>query len=327
MALNYGQTATVAIKFLNSWDSPMQITSLHFLEIISESVALKIPQLYSESMRGLFDEGDSYEGAKVIEGDVEIEAEPIALGTVLAATMGVPSSTLANSVYTHVFEPRLIDHSIESANHPIAYFKNLDQESIDKFGSLNAHAFELSVAAGEFLKCKCSVVGGSRLVEPTSDWTAVYPTGRKFRWNQTSISVGGAARADMVSLSIKVEDGIEAVHTLNASHLPSRITRQSFRNISIEATMKFDTRSEYDEFKNQSERELIATWVGDTVIGDNSAVNQLTVKVPKMRYEEYEPIANAAGQIEVSMTGRAKYSVESATALQFTLVNTLASWY
>lgn len=332
MALNYGQTATVGIKFLNSYNGVASpATGVFFMEIMSESVNHKIPPLYSEGMRGIFDEGDSYAGPYSVEGDVELEAEPIALGTLLAATMGAPTTTAVTSAYSHKFEPRTADWDTVSANYPIAYFKNLDQDTIEKYHTVNAHGLELSIEAGSFLKAKCSFVGGSFGVESvgttSGGWTPVYPTGKKFTWDQTSVSIAGTARPELMSFTVKVEDGMEAIHTLSAKNGPSRITRQAFRNVQVEATMKFDDRDEYQEFIDQSEREMVVSLVGKDDIGGTGVKNSLEIAIPKMRYEEYDQSASGAGQIEVSMKGRGKYSVDSGTALSITLVNTQDAWY
>ena len=52
----------------------------------------------------------------------------------------------------------------------------------------------------------------------------------------------------------------------------------------------------------------------------------INLKLPLMRYEEVGPTAEGPGQIEVGVTGRGKYSVTSATAMEVTLVNTQVAY-
>jgi len=74
-----------------------------------------------------------------------------------------------------------------------------------------------------------------------------------------------------------------------------------------------------------SDLELIATFTGETQI-QSGYYDTIEVKLPKLRYGELKPAAGGAGEMEISFTGAAKYSVSSATSMQILLVNTQAAY-
>lgn len=320
----YGQKSNIGLIFQNSYGTAGAVGSVHFLPYLSESIGLNIPPLYSENIRGIFDEGDSYVGPKTVDGDIETEAQPIVLGAMLKSILQLTGSVNSGSIYTHTFKPRASDFDDKCANNPVTIFKRLDMGAYEMFSDMNGTTLELGISQGEFLKCKVGYVGGAQSVTSGTP-TASYETGKRWKWDSSSFSFGGTGKAEVVNGSIKVDEGLEAQHTLNAVNAPSRIKRQAFRNISVDLTLKFDDWSEYQAYLDSSEREAIINFVGAVEVQSGYKEN-LTIKLPLMRYEEVKPASGGPGAIEVTAKARGKYSVTSATALWITLVNTQAAY-
>lgn len=308
--MSYGQNAKFGIVFQNSWGTAGSVSSIHFLPILSESIGLNKPALISESMRGIFEEGDSYEGANTIDGDIEVEASGYAAGILLSCIMdpgSVNQATVAGSVYTHTFGCYTNDWDQYSATKPSTVYKYLDTGSAMLFSNMNGSALELAVANGEFLKMKLSMVGGA--FSQNSSTTAAYPTERKFTWDTASISFGGSAVDEVENLTIKLEEGIEPRHTLNNSKFPKYIKHTGFRVVTVEGTVKFNNQTEYQQFISQSERALVLTFAGAALTSGYTELLQVTI--PKFRYEEFKPAASGPGEMTVGFTGRAKYDTSS----------------
>ena len=85
--MSYGQLANVGIIFQDSYGTVGSVDSIHFIPHLSENIGLNIPPIYSENMTGRFDEGDTYEGPRTCEGDLESQAQPIALGAMLKSIL------------------------------------------------------------------------------------------------------------------------------------------------------------------------------------------------------------------------------------------------
>lgn len=320
----YGQLSTLGIVFQNSFGTVGDVNSIHWLPYLSESFKLNIPPMYSENMRGIHDEGDTYQGPRTCEGEIDCEAQPIALGAMLKSILSLESSVQSTGIYTHTFEPRSDDFDALSANNPVTIYAFRDTGSGMLYQDMNGASLEMSIANGEFFKVKVGYVGGE--FSQNAEVAASLPTGKRWTWDQSSVSLGGSAVGEIVSMNIKLDDGgLEAMHTLDASQYPSRVKRTGFRNIAIDGTLKFEDQDEYQQFISQSEREMILHFEGSTEV--QSGYNEsLTIKLPLMRYEEAAPMAEGPGYIEMSVTGRGKYSVTSATALQAILVNTQATY-
>lgn len=314
----YGQNADFGVTFQNSWGLTGSVNSVHFMPILNESVSKKIPALISESMRGIFEEGDSYQGPNMNEGDIEIEATINGLGVMLSCMLEETASVNSGSIYTRTFKPRQTDWDDTSAGRPFTIYKYLETGSAMLFSNMNGASLEINVANGELFKAKMSVVGGS--FTQTSNTTASYPDDKIWSWDTASVSFGGAAEADIEQLTITLDEAIEPKHTLNNSKDPSQSKHTGFRTLTIDGTIKFNDQDEFQQYLSQSERELMIHFEGVTEI--QSGYNEsLTIKVPKMRYDDFGPSAGGAGEMTVGFTARGKYSTDSATLLEVTHVS------
>ena len=152
---------------------------------------------------------------------------------------------------------------------------------------------------------------------------ADYPGGKRWAWDVSSISFGGAAQTGLMDLNVKLNEGIESFHTLsvNRGKWPSRVKHSGFRTIEVAGTMKFDNQDEYQEFLAFNERAMIANFVGPTEVA-SGFYETLTIKLPAMQYTDFPPAAGGPGLIEVGFTANGNYHVGSESALEIVLVNT-----
>jgi len=321
--MSYGQKSHVAICFQNSWDV-VNTSSLHHIQHLEESVGLNIPPLIDESAKGIFDEGDSYGGARTVDGTLQINAKAIPLGAMLTGLMGAPTTVTSGAIYTHTFKPATSDFDQYSAGKPITYLKHLDDTgSASLFYNLNISQVEMGCANGEFMTATATFVGGS--FQQIADITASYPTGKRFTWDSSSLELGGAANADFRDLNITINENIEAMHTLNNSAYPSRNKRTGQRTIEVSGTVVFDNQTEYQKFIAQTEQSFKVTFKGSTEI-QSGYYDTITMDMPALRYSDFKPVAGSAGKIEVGFTASAKYLATSATAIQIDLINTQAGY-
>jgi hypothetical protein len=320
----YGQKSNVGIIFQTSYGTAGSVNSVQYIGCLSESMALNIPPIISENMRGIFDEGDTYVGAKTVSGDIEAEAGAIELGVMLNCILQETSTVQSGGIYSHNFKPRASDWDDYSANRPVSVYRRLDMGAYERFYDCTGTSLEMSIAQGELLKAKVSLVGG-QLSTTSGAPSATYSTNRRFTWDVASFSLGGTGNSTLVNATIKVDDALEAQHTLSTANAPTRIKRTGMRTVGVDLTVKFDDYSEYLEFQNQTERNMTVSFKGPTEI-QSGYFEKLTVILPAMRYEEFKPNFSGAGQIEVSAKAKAKYYVTSANTMLVTLVNTQASY-
>lgn len=321
----YGQTTTLGIALQNSWGTP-NVSSLHWLPFNSETLGLNIPALVSQANVGNFDEGEHNEGPRTIDGDVSFEAQSIPLGAMLAAFFGSPTSTKADSaaVYDHVYIPASGDYDTTySAQRPVTALANLDVGSAMQFSDLNAATLEMSINAGEFLTATVGFVGGH--FQQRAKIAATLPTGRRWTWDQTSVSLADSAFPEVTQMTFKMDQAIEPQHTLSGSSYPNRIKRTGFRTTEITGTLKFDDQRAYQDFLNQTEQELVVNLRGRTEVSSGYR-DALKWQIPLARFTEFKPAPSGPGQIEVSFTSKGVYSQDSGCTARFTLTNTQTAY-
>lgn len=320
----YGQDTSLAISFQNSYGTSLT-SSRYWVPFLSEGFAVAKEALVSEVMQGRFDEGATYEGLNSNEGTLEMDAHPILTGVLLKSICGAPTASVqSGSIYTHTFKPRTSDFDRFSANIPLTITKIMqDGGSAHQYYDMSATKISFSIANGDFLKTTVDFTGGkySQVSAPATS----FPTGKNWTWDSTSVSIAGAANVEMTELTVELDEAIENTHVLNGTKTPGYAKRSGFRTMNITGTMLFLTQSEYQEFISQTERQLIVTCRGPTVI-QSGYYDVFKIDVPLMRYTEFKPVAEGVGQIEVSFAAKAIYSTTSATMAEFTLVNTQAAF-
>jgi hypothetical protein len=319
----YGMKANVGISFQNSYGTALA-SSIYWIPYLSEGFAVSKEPVISENMSGVFDEGVHYEGLNANDGTIEAEANPIALGAMFKAMFGAPSTVTSGAYYTHTFKPRTGDFDDFSAQIPVTVTKALgDTGSAHQFYDMNASKLSLSVANGELLKASIEFMGGkySQVTAPA----ASYPTGKGWMWDVASVSIAGAANADISELNLELDEALENKYTLNNTKTPSRTKRSGRRTLSVGGTLIFDNQTEYQQFLSQTERNLTVNMRG-TVAVQSGYYDSLTLIVPLFRYVEFKPVAGGAEKIEVGFSGKGVYSTTSATALHVTLSNTQAAY-
>jgi hypothetical protein len=321
--MSYGMKTNIGISFQNSYGTALS-NSIYWIPFLSEGFAVGKEPLVAENMTGVFDEGLTYEGLNSVEGTLEVEAQPIALGAMLKAMMGAPTTVTSGAYFTHTFKPRTADFDDYAASIPVTINKVLgDAGSSHRFYDMVASKMSLSVANGELLKASLDFMGGkySQIVAPA----ASYPTGKSFTWDVASVSIAGAANADISEFNLELDESLENKYTLNAAKTPSRTKRSGRRTLAVGGTLIFDTQAEYQQFLTQSERSLLVNMVGPTVV-QSGYYETLTLNVPLFRYVEFKPVAGGAEKLEVGFSGKGIYSTTSATMLQITLANTQAAY-
>lgn len=321
--MSYGMKTNLGIAFQNSYGTALT-NSVYWMQFTTEGFAVAKEMLVSEGMNGVFDEGATYEGLNSNDGPMEFEAHPINLGVLLKAMMGAPTSVQSGAIYTHTFKPRTADFDAYAANIPCTAVKDLgDSGSAHQYYDMVASKLGLSVANGEFLKGSIEFVGGkySQVAAPAASFNA----GKYYTWDVASVSIAGTANGDMEEMNLELDEGLEAMYTLNNTKTPSRVKRSGRRTLSVGGSIIFDNQTEYQQFLGQAERNFTIHFKGPTEI-QSGYFNTLTLIVPLGRYTEFKPVAGDSGKLKVGFSAKGIYSVTSATMLHVTLVNTQAAF-
>ena len=306
----YGMSGHAGICFQQSFGTSY-VSSFEWFPIITESINESIPPLVAEGMTGRYEEGDSYEGAHEVAGDLAFNAFPYLMNRVFKAWFGQDSYTAAESDYwTHTFQPKTSDFDEMAAAPPMTIECYRDAGSGFLYSDCIANQITLEFAYGAFVKSTMSVIGGGFAF--SAKQTPVYPAGEEYTWDQCSISLGGAAIDEMSTISLTFMNNLEGKGTLNCTKFANRIKRSGYRTIEIAGNILFTNQTEAAAFRNQTERRLVIT----TVNGSNF----LEIDIPSMRYTALPINIGGPGQVEVGFSGAAKYNSNSGTMIEITTI-------
>lgn len=323
----YGNNLEVQILFQNSFGSTAAGAGGGYFPLIEESITLDIADLVSANMRGVFDEGPSYNGLQNIGGDLVSDVNIRTTGVFCRMLCGSATAVTSGSLKTYTWKPAQSDFDDYCANPPLYIIKDMKAGATitsEAFHAYNmcASKLQFEVANGEFLKSTISLVGGRFFFG--TEVAASYSTDSLYTWDQASVSIGGTAITNLKSLSITIDDKVEAVFTMNNNKYPSRMKRNGSRTIDVNGSLIFTNNSEWLEFQNSTERQFIAFFKSGVEV-QSGYPESIKFDIPSFRYTAYPVNVSGPNEVEVSFSGKAKYNSGSATAIAITLTTTAAT--
>lgn len=317
-------TATSYITDPGSW---------HHLPFVSSDVGLEKQELQSQNNTGRFDQGASYDGVSNVAGTIEYEPLPKALGAVLTALIGQPASVTSASLRTLSFLPRTADFNSTLCNDPFSVFvKDPSATSGELYYDTQFSQGEFQFVQGQLLRARAVVAMGSRLsggygssaYQPTLD-AAELSYG--FLWDVSSISVGGTGISNLSNITVSINENLEPLYTLNGTLRPYKATRSGFREVTVQGTMLFDSRSMYNDFVAGTQRRLLITATNSRVSIQSGYYPTFTLDVPQMKITAAKPAYNGPGEVSVPFTARGLLDPSSNYSFKATLINTYAAGY
>lgn len=320
----YGMKGHLGISFQQSFGTAYT-NSFHWIPILNESLKENIPLLISEGIRGRFEDGPSHEGPHDISGDITVEAHPILTGKLLTAWMGQSSGTLVESVYTHEFQPKTTDFDDMAAVPPMTIEVYRDAGSAHQYYDCLCNQLTVEIAHGAIVKNTLSIIGGkfSKVAKSTPSYLA----GSEFTWDQTSISFQGSADGaidEVPSITLTLNNALEAKGTLDGTKTPNRIKRSGFRTATIAGTVIFINDNEFDHWRNNAEQRVVVTVTGQDVSSGYSGY--IEIDIPQMKYNDVPVNIGGPGMIEASFDGKCEYSSDSNTMIEITMQNTVPQY-
>ena len=323
----YGQLSGL---YLNEQQSYATIftSSLVNLPIISEDFDIQIEALREESMRtNRFGEPPFQIGVHKSGGSVSFEPLPVTLGYLLRAACsqnsGNANPVLAGSSYSHLFRPRDVDFDDRAALPPFTFVVERDVGSASAYGDLLADEIKFNVQHSQLLKATVSFVGGGLYAGAAIPASAI-PSGAPWTWDVASVSLGAEPIEELRSLSIGHKNNLQAVYTITTSKTAQRVKRDGFVEVRGQGTLlltnsvmaKLNT-----SFRAQTRSQLLVNFAGTT-----SGSNRLRLDVPQLFLETFEPKISGADLLEADFSFIGEYDATSSYAIEYTLVNTLASY-
>lgn len=307
-------------------------TSFHHIPLVSHDIGLEKQEVISQNLNGTFEQGAVFDGVANVAGTIEFDALPKALGAVLVAAIGAPISTTSASLRTLEFLPRTLDiNSGGLVNEPFTiYAQFTDASSAEHYFDAQVGQLEFQISQGQLLRTRATVVGGQRAATGIGSLNLTLDTAdlaAGFLWDVASISLGAGVAQNFSELTISLNENIEPLYTINGSLLPYKYTRSGFREVTVQGTLLFDSRSLYNDFIGSTQRRLVVTARNTRTTIQSGYYPTLTLDVPQMKITAMKPSVSGPGEVSVPFTARGVRDPSSNYTFKATLITTYAAGY
>jgi len=316
----YGMRSHVGFVLENSLDT-LGGARTDFIEALSESVQLTIERLEVANVYGGVHERPDVAGLRRVEGDIVFAANADTLGFAIAGALGVSSTTEVTSgvLYNHTFTARTNDLEARRSHptHSVEIFRDVTSAMI--YTGCAWSKVSMNIVPNQALQVTLGVVGISAAVGSAS--TPTYPSSpvNPFTFDACSVQVGGAAAQLYEALTIDWDNQLEAIATINASSVPSRIKRGGPYLGRVSGTLAFENLTDYNSFANQTEQRMVIHFTRAGSFAFN-------IDIPSFAYTSFPVNAGGKERLTVGFEGQARYNSGSASTMRFQLWNTLSGY-
>ncbi len=355
-----GTGAQLAISRTGSLDVPVAdavnetVGRWQWQNMVSESIEHTKEELEEGALTGNHDAPESYEGTDFGQGDINIEPNPIALGTHLYAITGVqsnelvtdPGSTGANSgdfagqgVWTHHFIPRTTDHDNRTFNEPHCVMVYKDVGSAWFFNGSIFSAHQLTFTAGQLVSGRSSIMAREPALQARTNSieALVNSGGRPWVWDTASVEIGPneaglAASKVFENIELDLQVPHEGIVTLDGTKLYQKMPKSDFRRLIANMTLCFQDQSEYVTFRNYEDQYLriTATNVNTSLrLGNPDSLFYFTIQIdiPKFKFTSFSaPIAGPNRIIATAAGKGQRGSDPSSWMVRYKLTNTASTY-
>ena len=303
--------------------------SFHHVPLVSEDLGLEKEEVVSANLIGRFEQGAVYDGTAVVRGTIEFEPLPKSLGSILTAVFGpisTGSAAVSGGLNFLPFVPRALDFSATLVANPYTFYKQFsDSNSGESFYDCQVGQLEFTFAQGALARARATIVGGTRTATGIGSLALPLDTaeaGQGWLWDVCSISFGGSAISNLSELTVSLNEGIEPIYALNGTLTPYKYGRGSFREVTVNGTALFDSRSLFNDFIAGTQRQLLITAKNTRTVIQSGYNPTLVIDVPQLKLTQMKPGASGPGEVSVSFTGRGVIDPSSSYSIKVTLLNT-----
>lgn len=288
----------------------------HFSTGLSESLTLSLDRYELANMAGSLAEPDDAAGVRRVGGETSMAADPINLGYALAAILD-PIQTVeiaSGTIFSHLFRTHQVsawDNRYALPPFTIWVNRNVAGGAF-AYAGCNATALEISVAPNEAINARLNWIGtGFSVVSPAP--VASFATVTPLKFDQASISLAGAANADIESMKLTIQRPLEDIPTLRGSAYSHKIKASDFAKIRLSMSIGFDTIADLERFRQQTTQALRINIAADSF--------GLLLDLPSIVYTAFPTGLGGRGRQVAQVDATGRFHAGSGTALDVTLLS------
>ena len=314
----YGMRGHVGIARETAWGTG--VAAVDYLEALSESLITTIDRFDVRNIVGRFTEGDDMDGVRRHAGDLVFPAHPTIAGHFLRGVLGQQSLTILNSSYFRYNWGFLTADT--GSLHPLPSFTlevfrpgaNVVNSAF-RYAGVQVGSVEMSVAPNQDVRMTARLIARSRSIITATTPTFPASPVNFFAFDTASLSIAGAAVDRIESFRLNLDNQIEGVPNLNNDTEISRVRRTGPAIARVSGTVGFDSFADFDDFRQQTERQVIATFTRA-----NSFL--LSVDLPRAVFDAFPIQLAGRGRVTVDFSMIGRYHVGSLHSVLATMTTT-----
>jgi len=310
----YGFAGHIGLAKETTWGSATAVSSGDYAEALSEAISMEIERFSYKAIIGSMGEPDEATGLFRISGSIRSSAHPGQMLPILKSAMqSVVTTSLTGPLYQHRFITTSGggDFSSDCPNQSYTIEVFRDVTSSVQYAGMVCNALAFTFEQGAVMM-ESTWIGRSQAVIAKTIPTFVSTPGKPFTFDTVSLSLGGAATALIESLTVRVNNNLEAFGALNLSQYVAKVRRNNHQMVEINGTLDFSNLAEYLNFVNLTEQQLRVN-----VTKANSFA--LLVDVPRMVYTAFPTGTPGRERLTVDFTGKGYVHPGSLNAIAITL--------
>lgn len=313
--MGYGFAGSVGWGKETSGGTP--VTPTNFVEALSENLDDTYDRYDTVNIHNAYYEPRDERGVRRIGGPVVFAAHTVEVGDYLLGAMGAQAMTeiLSGALYTTDHTMRTSDWDDRFPLQPWTFQMFRDVTSAQRFGGVNINTLDLSLAPNQDLRVNAGLIGVNATNVDEDAASYVGSAQSPFAFDTASMQLGGSVNANIEALNVSINNQLEGIPTLNNSTDIRKIRRTGPQIIRVGGTLEFDDISEYLNFVNDTEQQLVAS-----VFRANSF--SMVVDIPSFRYTAFPLGQSGRGRNLVQFEGRAEYNTGSSNAIKISLTTT-----
>lgn len=309
----------VGIAKETTWGTPVAATD--YFEIMSENIITTIDRFPTRNSFAGFSEPDDYAGIRRINGDVVMFGHPVSIGHLLKAAMNTISGSAVMSGFLHL--SRFISTKSEFADgvpsQPYTIEVHRDVTSSMQYAGMVCNRLGMSLSPNQDLRVTAGWIGKSPLLIARSVPTFPGSSTDPFTFDTASISIGGAGNARVEAFQMSINNNLSGIPALNASNTIARMRRSGVQEVRISGTLDFIDVTEYNDFINQTERQLRLN-----LTRANSF--NILIDAPRFVYTAFPATIAGRDRLTVGFSGIARTSLSSGVAIDIGLTTTKSNY-
>lgn len=314
--MGYGFSGYIGVKRESTWGSAQAADV--FVEALSENISESIERFDFKNIVATMAEPDDQAGIHRVGGDVSFAGNPEALGPFLQSAFNISSITEVASgfLYQHVFHQPTTSNSAFSDNSPsVPYTFEIfrDVGTAVHYAGCLVSALTMNFAPNQDVRCSASVVGRSSAAAAKQTPTFPGSPNKPFTFDTASVQLAGSATTRIENLTISIQNQYEAIPALDMSLYASKMRRTGSQMINVSGTMDFSDHAEYDDFINQTERQMIVSVT-------KASSFAMVVDIPRLVYTAFPLGMPGKERLMVDFEGKGFYHSGSGTGIEVKLI-------